>query len=117
MRARRGCDGCAPDDVSSHCPVHVTGRTVPVPKHLKDSHYSAAKKQGFGTDYKYPHNYEGGFVPQDYLGVKLDRKYYEPKDLGCEKNIKRYLQKLQSLIKESKHSGHIAQQNRGDDGT
>jgi len=73
--------------------------TVPVPKHLKDSHYPAAKKAGFGAGYKYPHNFKDGFVPQDYLGADLGKQYYRPKEIGYEKNIKRYLQKLQTLIK------------------
>jgi len=76
-----------------------SGRTIPVPKHLKDSHYPAAKKAGFGTDYKYPHKFKGGFVVQDYLGADLGKKYYRPKEIGCEKNIKNYLQKLENLIK------------------
>jgi putative ATPase len=70
-----------------------------VPKHLKDSHYSAAKKAGFGVDYKYPHDYQDGFVPQDYLPATMKKKYYVPTERGCEKNMKRYLQKLQALIK------------------
>ncbi|MBW8040522.1 MAG: replication-associated recombination protein A [Planctomycetes bacterium] len=76
--------------------------TKPVPKHLKDSHYSAAKKMGFGTDYRYPHSFEGGFVAQEYLPGTLKNKYYVPKEIGHEKNIKRYLQKLQTLIQNSK---------------
>ncbi len=73
-----------------------------VPKHLKDSHYAAAKKAGFGADYKYPHNFADGFVPQEYLPEGFTKKYYKPKDVGYEKNIKHYLQKLQSLIQKSK---------------
>jgi putative ATPase len=71
---------------------------MPVPKHLKDSHYAAAKKAGFGVDYKYPHNFRDGFVPQEYLPAGIKKKYYIPKDIGYEKNIQHYLQKLQSLI-------------------
>ncbi|HIJ52388.1 MAG TPA: replication-associated recombination protein A [Planctomycetes bacterium] len=74
----------------------------PVPKHLKDSHYPAAKKMGFGTDYRYPHSFKDGFVVQEYLPGTLKDKYYVPKEIGDEKNIKRYLQKLQSLIQDSK---------------
>ena len=85
----------AVDDVKSQ-------KTIPVPKHLKDSHYQAAKKMGYGADYKYPHNFEGGFVPQEYLPAAMRKKYYKPKEIGCEKNIKRYLQKLQTLIQNSK---------------
>jgi putative ATPase len=76
--------------------------TKPVPKHLKDSHYAAAKKMGFGADYKYPHSYKDGFVAQEYLPGTLKEKYYVPKEIGHEKNIKRYLQKLQTLIQSSK---------------
>ena len=73
-----------------------SGTTIPVPKHLKDSHYQAAKKMGFGTGYKYPHNYPAGFVVQEYLGQK--KNYYAPKDIGKEKKLKDYLQKLQVLV-------------------
>ncbi len=79
--------------------------TKPVPKHLKDSHYAAAKKMGFGVDYKYPHNFKDGFVAQEYLPGTLKSKYYAPKEVGQEKNIKRYLQKLQILIQNSKDAG------------
>lgn len=48
-------------------------RTLPVPEHLKDAHYSGAKKLGRGEGYKYPHDY-GGYVNQQYLPKK--KKYY-----------------------------------------
>jgi putative ATPase len=76
--------------------------TQRVPKHLKDSHYPAAKKAGFGVDYKYPHNFRDGFVPQEYLPAAIKKNYYTPKESGCEKDVKRYLQKLQTLIQNSK---------------
>jgi putative ATPase len=99
---------CAPKSNASACAVWSAMSDVKqqptkqVPKHLKDSHYAAAKKMGFGVDYKYPHNFKDGFVPQEYLPAQMKKKYYMPKDIGCEKNIKRYLQKLQSLIQKSK---------------
>jgi putative ATPase len=80
-------------------------KTAPVPVHLKDSHYAAAKKMGFGTEYKYPHNFQGGFVPQEYLPSEIRKKYYSPTDRGYEKNIGQYLQKLQLLIKDNKKDG------------
>ncbi len=75
--------------------------TIPVPKDLKDSHYAAAKRLGFGADYKYPHNFKDGFVAQEYLSAENRKKYYRPKEIGYEKNIKRYLQKLQTLIQSN----------------
>jgi putative ATPase len=76
-------------------------RTIAVPKHLKDSHYSGAKKQGYGTQYKYPHEQADGFVPQEYLPGKTD-KYYCPVPRGREKIIMDYLQRLDILIEQEK---------------
>jgi putative ATPase len=76
--------------------------TQQVPVHLKDSHYPATKKAGFGIDYKYPHNFKNGFVTQEYLPVTTKKEYYTPTERGHEKNMKRYLQKLQTLIQNSK---------------
>ncbi len=81
---------------------------ISVPKHLKDSHYPAAKKMGFGSGYKYPHNFEGGFVPQVYLSAEVKKKYYRPKGAGYEKNIEHYLQKLATLLQ--------SRENREDEG-
>jgi putative ATPase len=61
------------------------GRTLPVPKHLKDTHYQGSQRLGHGKGYKYAHDYAGGHVAQDYLGV--DRTYYEPVDRGYEAEI------------------------------
>lgn len=92
-----------------------TGRTIPVPKHLKDSHYPDAKKNGLADAYKYPHSYPAGFVPQDYLGAPEKKKYYIPTDRGAEKNIRQYLQKLQSLIKSTQR-GKRGDSEQGCDG-
>src|SRR5204862_4379002 len=68
------------------------GRTLPVPKHLRDTHYQGAKRLGHGQGYQYAHDHEGGFVEQDYLGV--DKTYYVPTDRGHEARIAEYLSNL-----------------------
>ncbi|HEY8668060.1 MAG TPA: replication-associated recombination protein A, partial [Tepidisphaeraceae bacterium] len=68
------------------------GRTLPVPRHLQDTHYKGAKKLGHGQGYQYAHDFEGGFVEQDYLGV--DKTYYEPSDRGYEAEIAERMRKL-----------------------
>ncbi|EUJ26488.1 recombination factor protein RarA [Listeria floridensis FSL S10-1187] len=56
------------------------GKSGEVPDHLRDGHYSGAKKLGRALDYKYPHNYENAWVDQQYLPDRLKQtKYYEPK--------------------------------------
>ena len=61
-------------------------RVLPVPTHLKDSHYGGAKKLGHGEGYQYAHSSEDGWVDQDYLGI--DRSYYRPVDRGFESELK-----------------------------
>ncbi|MCA1031867.1 replication-associated recombination protein A [Bacillus timonensis] len=54
-----------------------------VPDHLKDAHYKGASKLGRGIDYLYPHDYETGWVNQQYLPNALRKKsYYSPKQTG-----------------------------------
>lgn len=86
--------GAAMKDVES-------GRTLEVPKHLGDSHYKGSERLGHGKGYKYAHDYEGHFVPQDYLGV--DKTYYEPTEQGSEKKIKERLEKWRALRAEAKN--------------
>ncbi len=70
--------------------------TLEVPLHLKDSHYPGAKKLGRGEGYKYAHEYEDHYVEQDYIPKK--KTYYEPTDLGYEKKIKEYLDKIRKHL-------------------
>ncbi|MDG4942647.1 replication-associated recombination protein A [Staphylococcus agnetis] len=56
------------------------GHVGQIPNHLKDGHYQGAKDLGHAIGYKYPHNYENGYVKQQYLPDLLKRKqYYQPK--------------------------------------
>ncbi len=71
------------------------GRTIPVPKHLRDAHYAGAKRLDHGEGYKYAHDFPGGVVQQEYLGV--GRKYYEPTDRGYEAELQKRLEYLRNL--------------------
>jgi putative ATPase len=72
------------------------GRTLAVPKHLRDAHYKGSKKLGHGEGYKYSHDYEGGYVPQAYLPE--GRIYYEPTENGLEKRVKERLEHWRALF-------------------
>lgn len=70
-------------------------RTMPVPAHLQDKHYKGAEKLGHGLGYKYAHDYPNHYVEQQYLPDEIkNARFYEPSDLGYEKQIKEHLQKL-----------------------
>jgi putative ATPase len=59
------------------------GKSGEVPDHLKDAHYKGAKELGRGIDYLYPHDYETGWVKQQYLPDRIKNKiYYQPKKTG-----------------------------------
>ena len=52
--------------------------TYQIPAYLKDAHYGGAKELGHGIGYKYPHDYEGHYVEQQYLPDEIkDVKFYE----------------------------------------
>ena len=60
----------------------------PVPLHLRNAVTGLMRGMGYGAGYKYSHDYEGHFEPQEYLPPGLaDRRYYEPSDQGSEAAI------------------------------
>jgi putative ATPase len=57
----------------------------PVPLHLREPGHPALRKHGYGKGYKYPHDYEGHWVEQDYRPPRFEgQRYYEPSDQGEE---------------------------------
>ena len=85
--------GAALEDVRS-------GRTIPVPEHLRDGHYQGAARLGHGQGYQYAHAGPDHFVAQEDLGV--DKTYYEPTEQGVEKKIKERLENWRKLKREAK---------------
>ncbi len=61
---------------------------LPVPAHLRDTSYNGAKAIGSGKGYKYPHDYQNHYVPQQYMPDNLTGQvYYVPSGEGYEKKI------------------------------
>lgn len=60
-----------------------------VPPYLKDNTFGDKSAKAQSGKYKYPHDYAGGYVDQQYLPDKLkDRVYYKPSDYGYERTVK-----------------------------
>ena len=73
----------------------VRNQKTTVPAHLQDAHYKGAAKLGHGTGYKYAHDYPEHYVKQQYLPDEIkNAKFYEPTEMGYEKEIKERLDKL-----------------------
>lgn len=68
------------------------GNTGNVPNHIKTD----------SKEYLYPHDYPNSYVYQEYLPKKLEgKKYYHPKTIGYEKNIKNYYDFIESMKKKA----------------
>ena len=79
--------------------------TAPIPPYLQDAHYRGHEQLGRGVGYRYPHDYPGNYVAQDYLPEKLrGTVFYAPSDNGKEAEIKARLAALKAAGEE-KHGG------------
>jgi putative ATPase len=68
--------------------IHKTGY-LPVPLHIRNAPTKLMKELEYGKDYKYAHDYQDAFVPQEYFPDKLQgRVLYSPTDAGYEKIIR-----------------------------
>ncbi len=70
------------------------GNVGTIPNHIKPS----------STDYKYPHDYPGAYVLQQYLPNNIkNKKYYSPKSIGYEKSLKEIYDRLENLKNNMKN--------------
>ena len=95
---------CAPKSNASTVAISearrdiVEGRVVPVPQHLRDSHYAGASDLQHGEGYQYSHNSDDGIAAQEYLGI--DREYYRPVDRGFESELQQRLKVIRDRLKQ-----------------
>ena len=61
----------------------------PVPVHLRDTHYAGHERVGANGDYKYPHDFPGHWVAQEYMPPEVrGHRYYTPSDQGQELKLR-----------------------------
>lgn len=66
------------------------GGYEPVPVHLRDTHYKGASRLGHGQGYRYPHDFPGHFIDQDYAPLEAQgMPYYTPSEQGFEREIRK----------------------------
>lgn len=65
---------------------------VAVPLHLRNAPTKLMKEEGYGTEYKYPHDYEQHFVREHYFPETMrPKKFYDPGNFGREKSFQERL--------------------------
>lgn len=71
--------------------VKQTG-DLPVPLHIRNAPTKLMKKLNYGAEYKYPHNFPGNFVPQEFLPDELQNtKFYDPGSSAREQEMRKFL--------------------------
>lgn len=77
-------------------------RTDAIPVHLQDAHYKSAGKLGHGVGYQYAHDFKNHYVKQQYLPDSLvGSTFYEPTDIGYEKNVAEHMKRLREEAEKS----------------
>jgi putative ATPase len=85
----------APKSNSAYLAIDAAMRDVreqgplPVPDHLRDASYSTAKRLHRGEGYRYPHDFPGHWIPQDYLSE--GRTFYRNTGMGNEAQLGKWL--------------------------
>jgi putative ATPase len=75
--------------------------SLPVPLHLRNAPTRLMESLGYGKGYQYPHDIPDQVSPQDYLPERLRRtRFYEPKESGHEKEIKKRLDEIREKKKK-----------------
>jgi putative ATPase len=72
-----------------------SGADTTVPLHLRNAPTKFMNQEGYGSGYKYPHDFDGHFVEETYFPDR-ERCYYEPTTMGKEQEVKRHLEELRS---------------------
>jgi putative ATPase len=97
----------APKSNASYAAIRAAEKEVaenavrPVPDHLKDGNLDGQGKRGHGVGYKYPHDFPGHFVEQDYMPEH--KIFYSPSDQGYEVKIGERLANWRSKKKTEKN--------------
>jgi putative ATPase len=78
--------------------IDQTG-ALPVPLHLRNAPTRLMKGLGYGSDYRYAHDFPDAVAPQQHLPEALgQRRFYEPSDRGYEKTVKQRLDRWREMM-------------------
>ncbi|HEX2060343.1 MAG TPA: replication-associated recombination protein A, partial [Thermoanaerobaculia bacterium] len=76
------------------------GDNPPVPLHIRNAPTGLMKDLGYGRGYQYAHDFEDQTAAMECLPDALaGRRFYEPKDVGAEKEIRARLEKMRAARK------------------
>jgi putative ATPase len=78
---------------------------LPVPLKLRNAPTPMMKAMGYSGGYRYPHNFSGNYVPEDYLPDALrGERFYEPSGNGEEAEIRERLERWRRELDERRRA-------------
>jgi putative ATPase len=81
------------------------GDNPPVPLHIRNAPTRLMKDIGYGRGYQYAHDHEDQTATMECLPESLaGRRFYEPKDVGAEAEIKARLEKMRKARSKTRPS-------------
>ena len=90
--------------------IEETG-ALPVPFHIRNVTTRLTRELGYGRGYRYAHDFEDGYCPQEYLPERLEGKggtFYVPTDRGYEKRIKERIEQWHRIREaQGKKNGKV----------
>ncbi len=91
---------CSPKSNSAYLAIEKAIETarqfnhLPVPLHLRNAPTSLMKNLGYGSDYKYAHDYQGNYVHQKHLPEELvNTRFYIPGNNSQEEKLTEFIRK------------------------
>lgn len=77
----------------------IQGKRISVPNHLRNAPTATHRKEGAGKGYKYPHEYSGHYVEQEYMPDDIRAQFYFPTKEGQEVRL---LERLRMLSRKDR---------------
>lgn len=105
--------------VALHAALDAARETpaAPVPLHIRNAPTQLMKELGYHAGYRYAHDSDEGYIPQEYLPDELrGRALYEPRSLGFEKEIARRLAWWEERRSHASESESTRDDSRSDEG-
>ena len=77
----------------------IQGKRISIPNHLRNAPTATHRKEGAGKGYKYPHEYSGHYVEQEYMPDDIRAQFYFPTKEGQEVRL---LERLRMLSRKDR---------------